>query len=134
MRDARSPTSCRRSSYARSRYTFSSAVSNSYAMTWFIAIPIATPLKSCEFGHLLSLVLKQTSQAFFLLLLRLFVDLILVGNNVAEERHHFVVGFQFDHAVEHPFHFNEDLVGQDDRFFQLGPHGGRVFDVFLYQF
>ena len=67
---------------------------------------------SCEFGYGNWLVLKQAAKAFFLALFGALIDLILVGNDIAEERDNFVVGLQFDHSVEDLLHFDQDLVGQ----------------------
>ena len=74
-------------------------------------------------------VLEQASKLFLLPFFGAAVDFVLVGDDAAEQGHDFVVRFQFEHAVEHLPHLDQDLVGQGDRLLQLGRRGGRVLDA-----
>src|SRR5262245_60357705 len=86
------------------RIRFITASSGGPAACWAVAIFHSNAVWGAEFR----LILEQASQAVFLLFFGAFVDLVLVGNDVAEQRDNFVVILQFEHAVKHLLHFYED--------------------------
>ena len=60
------------------------------------------------------LIIEQVVEPVLLPLLRLAIDLFLVGDDFAQERKDFIVSFQLQHAVEHVPHLDEDFIGQDE--------------------
>ena len=58
---------------------------------------------------------EQATDSFRLALLRAAVELFLIGNDVAQQRDHFIIRFQLQHAIEHLLHVHQDFIGERER-------------------